>query len=315
MDEFNIILFLCNWSPHAAFQTLQDQGCTIPPEIKMIRIPCTGRISKSLLFKAFEMGADGVALVGCEPGTCRYGSGTATARNNTEDTRDILGLLGLGKERLRHATFLPDESERLMEFLDSFCREIRSLGPSPVRPARVPASEAVSKESLAGILSLHDVFACQDCGKCSSACPLALAGKPYSPRAIVNAIVAGGLDMPAVRKDVWSCLTCGICYERCPSAVKFHEFIRDIRCFIKRNSKDGHESHGGFFQSLMRAMTAPGLKARRWDWLPEDIGLDPASKTLFFGGCAPYFDIFFRHHHGVETLQSCCGQSASFKFF
>lgn len=315
MDEFNIILFLCNWSPHTAFQTLQDRGCTIPPEIKMIRIPCTGRISKSLLFKAFEMGADGVALVGCEPGTCRYGSGTATARNNTEDTRDILGLLGLGKERLRHATFLPDESQRFLGFLDSFCREIRSQGPSPVRPARVPASEAVSKESVARILSLHDVFACQDCGKCSSACPLALAGKPYSPRAIVNAIVAGGLDTPAVRKDVWSCLTCGICYERCPSAVKFHEFIRDIRCFIKQNSKNGHESHGGFFQSLMRAMTAPGLKAQRWDWLPEDIGLDPASKTLFFGGCAPYFDIFFRHHHGVETRKVAVDSLRLLNFF
>ena len=101
-----IILFLCSWGPHAAYQTLQDMASQIPAEIKMVRIPCTGRISKALLLKPFEMGADGVALVGCEPGSCRYGTGTATAENNVEDTRSILDLLGLGQDRLRLDTFI-----------------------------------------------------------------------------------------------------------------------------------------------------------------------------------------------------------------
>ena len=77
----------------------------------MVRIPCTGRISKALLFKPFEMGADGVALVGCKAGSCRYGKGTETALKNVEDTRNILELMGLGKGRLRLATFLPEEPE------------------------------------------------------------------------------------------------------------------------------------------------------------------------------------------------------------
>ena len=71
--DFNIILFLCNWGPHAAYQALQDGLSPMPAEVKMVRIPCTGRISKALLFKPFEMGADGVALVGCKSGVCRYG--------------------------------------------------------------------------------------------------------------------------------------------------------------------------------------------------------------------------------------------------
>ena len=108
MENLNIILFLCNWGPHAAYQMLQDSDSQIPVEIKMVRIPCTGRISKALLLKPFEMGADGVALVGCEPGSCRYGTGTNTARENVEDTRGILKLLGLGEERLRLATFMPE---------------------------------------------------------------------------------------------------------------------------------------------------------------------------------------------------------------
>lgn len=315
MDDIKIILFLCNWGPHTAFQTLQYKRHDIPAEVNMIRIPCTGRISKSLLFKAFEMGADGVALVGCEPGTCRYGSGTDTARLNTEDTRDILDLLGLGKTRLRWVTFLPDEAERLLQFLKDFVNEIRSLGSSPVRPIRKDSLEPESYMSVNEIVAAHDVFACQDCGKCSSACPLALIGKPFSPRALANAVIADGIENPAVERDIWSCLTCGICFERCPLAVNFPEFIRDIRHLVKKQKKNGHEAHGGFFQSLMRAMTAPGLKAQRWGWLPEDIHLDSNSKILFFGGCAPYFDTFFRNHHQVETCKITTDSLRLLNFF
>ena len=101
MTPYNIILFLCNWGPHAAYQALQDQCADIPYEIKMVRLPCTGRISKSLLLKAFEMGADGAAVIGCPPGACRYGSGTDIAGMNIEGTGNILEILGLGTNRFK----------------------------------------------------------------------------------------------------------------------------------------------------------------------------------------------------------------------
>ncbi len=300
-NRFKIILFLCNWAPHTAYQSLQDNGYQIPPEVKMVRIPCTGRISKALLFKAFEMGADGVALVGCSPGACRYGAGTTAAVKNTEDTGAILELLGLGKERMKLATFLPDESEALKTFLADFCDDIRKLGKSRISPDRRGMSATCPhNESVAEVLSKHDVFSCQDCGKCTSSCPLALSGKQYSPRTLVSAIISGNADSEQVRKDIWSCLTCGVCYERCPSNVNFPEFIRDIRCIISKND-ESRQAHGGFFQSLMRAMTSPELKPDRRAWLPENIRTDPKSHILFFGGCAPYFDVFFRNHNGVRT--------------
>jgi len=301
MTDFNIILFMCNWGPHAAYQTLQDNGAQIPDNIKMVRIPCTGRISKALLFKSFEMGAHGVALIGCEPGACRYGTGTTNAQGHVEDTRGILELLGLGKDRLRFATFLPDESERLLEFLQRFSREIGEMGTSPIRPATELMPVAERDEAIKKLISTHDVYACQDCGKCSSACPLTLAGKPFSPRAIANAVVAGDIDSPSVQEDVWSCLTCGLCYDRCPSAVNFSEFIRDLRDILVRSGSEKHISHGGFFQSLMRTMTSKDLEVKQWGWLPGDVRTDPDSKTLFFGGCAPYFDIFFKTYLGVQT--------------
>jgi heterodisulfide reductase subunit D len=321
MNNLKIVLFMCNWGPHAAFQTLQDNGSNIPHEIRMIRIPCTGRISKSLLFRAFEMGADGVALVGCAPGSCRYGSGTPAAVSNVEDTRGILEILGLGKRRLQLATFLPQDSEPLLTFLTDFHSAIQQLGKSPVTPPAARKSDllqplhegtdkpdvtanparTVPREITAQLLATHDVYACQDCGKCSSACPLGLIGKPFSPRSVANAIISGAINTPSVVRDTWSCLTCGTCYDRCPSAVNFPEFIRGLREIQKSCGIGGHQAHDGFFQSLMRTMTSPDLNIQHWNWLPDDVRLDSQSKLLFFGGCAPYFDTFFRSHLGVQT--------------
>lgn len=319
MSDLKIVMFLCNWSPHAAFQALQNNGSPIPPEVRMVRVPCSGRVTKALLFKAFEMGADGVALVGCESGACRYGNGTPIASRNVEDTRGIIDLLGLGRERLRFATFLPEESESLLQFLTAFAKDLKIMGSSPVVPLLPSAgkgeetpslqSEAIGHGALsserrnvtAEIVAAHDMYACQDCGKCSSACPLTLSGKEFSPRALANAVIGGNMDSPVVTRDVWSCLTCGLCYDRCPSAVQFHEFVRRMREVLRDQEKTGHEAHDGFFQSLMRTMTSPALAVDKWKWLPEGIRTDSSSKILFFGGCAPYFDTFFGHHLGVKT--------------
>jgi Fe-S oxidoreductase/coenzyme F420-reducing hydrogenase delta subunit len=298
---YKIILFLCSWGPHSAYQMLQDSASDIPAAINMVRIPCSGRISKALLFKPFEMGADGVALVGCEPGSCRYGAGTVTAQNNEEDTRSALDLLGLGEDRMRLANFTPDQSEPLLQFLKDFSEHIASMGKSPVLPPPKERPHIQGRDFVDQIVAQHDVYACQDCGKCSSACSLTLVGKPFSPRAMAGAVIAGDIVSSSVQKDIWSCLTCGLCYDRCPSAVNFPEFIRDMRHLIKKTGFKGLDVHGGFLQSLMRTMTWPGIKTNHWKWLPDDIKLDPDSKILFFGGCAPYFDLFFRRYLDVQT--------------
>ena len=301
-EEIKVILFLCSWGPHAAYQKLQDTGYRIPSEIKMVSIPCTGRISKAILCKAFEMGADGVAIVGCVSGACRYGNGTITAGNNTADTQGIISLLGLGEERMRLGTFLPDETEALSQFLADFVQSIRDIGKSPVRP--IPSAPVLDpKEALAKILSRHEVYGCQDCGKCTASCPLALSGKAYSPRAIVSRLIRDTAVGPETAKEIFSCLTCGLCYERCPSNVNFPEFIRDMRGLLNNGTGQGNDRkpHGGFFQALMRTMASPGLTPSRWRFLPPEIRIDPKSPILFFGGCAPYFDAFFKRHQDIDS--------------
>ena len=302
-SDRTILLFLCNWGAHAAFLTLQDQRRPIPDEIRMVRTPCTGRIDRAMLLKAFAKGADGVLLVGCEPGTCRYGSGTATSQRNTQDVRKVLDIMGLGGRRLRFAAFLPEESEQMLAFFQDFANEIRTLPPAGIEP--LPAEPVVDtdarRQELRRLVTAYDVHACQDCGKCSSACPLALIGKPFSPRAIASAVITGGIHAPGVQENAWSCLTCGICFERCPSAVNFPAFIKDLRHLYRQTELPGQEVHGGFFHSLQRSMTSKSVTPRRWAGLPEGIRVDPESTTLFFGGCAPYYDIFFGKHSDVET--------------
>ncbi|MFH1983989.1 MAG: hydrogenase iron-sulfur subunit [Pseudomonadota bacterium] len=303
MDDFKIILFLCNWGPHAAYQSLQDQCAAIPAEIRMVRIPCSGRITKALLLRPFEMGADGVVLLGCHPGTCRYGSGTSAARDNTAETRRVLDLMGLGQERLQLKTFLPDQHAEMLTFLQSFVDGIRRQGKSPVQTPRAAADATMPEMTPEAIVAAHDVYACQDCGKCTAACTLALAGKAFSPRAMAGDIIAGRADDPAVRQAVNACLTCGLCYERCPSAVNFPEFIKDIRAWYRSQSLTEAPTHGGFFQSMMRTMTAEDLAPRRWQHLPANVRAAASGPILFFGGCAPYFDIFFGKFLAVDTTR------------
>jgi heterodisulfide reductase subunit D len=301
MEEFKIVLFLCNWGPHVAYQTLQDRRADIPPEIVMVRIPCSGRITKALLFKPFEMGADGVILLGCKPGSCRYGTGTVSASENAADTRKILDLLGMGQDRMQLSNFLPDEPDALLSFLKEFTGRIRQMGKSPIRPRPAPAEPERPLETPAAIVAAHNVFACQDCGKCTSACSLALAGKPFSPRFVAAETIAGRADSPEVRAFVNSCLTCGVCYERCPSAVNFPEFIKDMRAYYRGREWVDGPAHGGFFQSIMRAMTSEELLPQRWLELPDTIRTRKEGSVLFFGGCGSYFDIFFRKFLGVQT--------------
>ena len=291
-DDLKIILFLCNWCPHAAFQTLQDTLAPLPREIRMIRIPCSGRITKSLLFKAFETGADGVALVGCQPGTCRYGIGTRVAERNVEDTRGILRLLGLGEERLGFASFYPDQPSELLDFLTTFKNRIQELGKTPVEPSSRIKTSTLSHESAASIMAAHNIYTCQDCGKCSSACPVTLSGKQFSPRAIANAVVAGDLESSSIREDIWSCLTCGLCYDRCPSAVTFPDFIKEMRNSAPASGK--FEAHEGFFHSLMRTMASANLPVEHWRWLPPEIQTDPKIKSSSSEGALPTSTLFSR---------------------
>lgn len=146
---------------------------------------------------------------------------------------------------------------------------------------------------------------CLDCGKCTVVCPVAQYDPAFNPRLIAQRRLSqnsrGSRD-----ETIWSCLNCYMCVERCNYHVKFPRFIQALRAESLSEGTQIQCSHGGAMQTMMRLMTREGIKQKRLNWLPQDVELSGQSDTLFFVGCAPYFDVLFKDL-GVNTLEGVKG--------
>jgi len=148
-------------------------------------------------------------------------------------------------------------------------------------------------------------YLCLDCGKCTAVCPVAQHSQEFNPRLIVQRNL--GKNSAGTQDDtIWSCLSCYTCVERCNYRVDFPEFIHALRCEASMEGVRAHCSHGGALQSLMHVMARQGLNQERLNWLPDDVELSEQTDTLYFVGCAPYFDTMFRDI-GVNTLDGVKG--------
>lgn len=116
-----IVLFACHNTKAA-----QDPS----QNIKLIELPCTGKVEPIYLLKAFEAEADGVAVVGCPEGKCRFLEGNLRAQRRVEHTRKLLDEIGLGGERL--SMYLVPQG-KLNEVIARIMDKIRELGPSPLK--------------------------------------------------------------------------------------------------------------------------------------------------------------------------------------
>jgi len=149
------------------------------------------------------------------------------------------------------------------------------------------------------------IHLCLDCGKCTVVCPVAKYNPEFNPRLIVqrNTEQKG---MNFQDKTIWSCLNCYMCLERCNYRVEFPEFIRILRTEALSKGTEAQCSHGGALQSMMHLMTGGDVHQERLGWLPPDIKLSAQYDSIFFVGCAPYFDVMFRDL-GVNTLEGVKG--------
>jgi heterodisulfide reductase subunit D len=105
---------------------------------------------------------------------------------------------------------------------------------------------------------------------------------------------------------IWSCINCNMCMERCNYNVEFTDFIRYLRYKALAEGAEIRYSHGGIPQAIMNMMAHREIKQNRLDWLPEDIQMDKQSDTVFFVGCAPYFDVLF-NELGARTVEASKG--------
>ncbi len=134
MGEFEpkIVAFLCNWCSYAGADLAGTSRMKYPPNIRAIRVMCSGRVDERLILKAFVAGADGVLVCGCHPGDCHYQKGNLNARRRITGLHPFLDAVGIGKDRLRLEWISASEAPKVAETAKSFTQTIRELGPNPM---------------------------------------------------------------------------------------------------------------------------------------------------------------------------------------
>ena len=132
MDEFEpkIIGFCCNWCAYAGADLAGIGRLQYPPNLRMIRVMCSGAIDPTYILEAFSKGADGVFIGGCHPGDCHYQKGNLSTRRRVMALGPFLEALGINKGRLRLEWVSAAEGQRFAQVITEFVREIRELGPS-----------------------------------------------------------------------------------------------------------------------------------------------------------------------------------------
>jgi F420-non-reducing hydrogenase iron-sulfur subunit len=127
--EPKILGFACNWCTYAGADLAGTSRLQYPPNIKVIRVMCSGRITPEFILSAFSKGADGVLVGGCHPGDCHYIAGNYKALRRSELTKKLLSQFGIEPERLRLEWISASEGVRFAQVVTEFTNQIRTLGP------------------------------------------------------------------------------------------------------------------------------------------------------------------------------------------
>ncbi|TFF90966.1 MAG: hydrogenase iron-sulfur subunit [Promethearchaeota archaeon] len=133
MSEYEpkILGFLCNWCSYAGADLAGVSRVQYPPNMRVIRVMCSGRVEPRFVIQALELGLDGVYVMGCHLGDCHYLDGNYEAVKKYEMTEKFLSLVGL-KNRIRLDWVSASEGQRFGEVVTKFVNDIRDLGPSPL---------------------------------------------------------------------------------------------------------------------------------------------------------------------------------------
>ena len=130
--EPRIIGFCCNWCSYAGADLAGTSRLEYPPTIRVIRVPCSGRVNPQFIVRAFQKGADGVLVAGCHPGDCHYSTGNYFTRRRLQLARRFLEYLGIDPRRLRITWISASEGQKFADTVREMTEEIRALGPNRV---------------------------------------------------------------------------------------------------------------------------------------------------------------------------------------
>ncbi len=127
-EDVKIIAFLCNWCSYAGADAAGTARLRQPENIRIIRVPCSGRINPLFILKAFSSGADGVLVSGCHPNDCHYTDGNFYARRRLEALKEYLPFIGIDKRRFSYQWVSASEGQKWQSVVVNFVKRIKSIG-------------------------------------------------------------------------------------------------------------------------------------------------------------------------------------------
>jgi F420-non-reducing hydrogenase iron-sulfur subunit len=138
MSEYEpkLVGFLCNWCSYAGADLAGVSRFQYPPNLRVIRVMCSGRVHPAHILEAFKDGADGVLVAGCHiPTDCHYISGNFKAQRRVVMVKKLMEQLGIESERLRLEWISAAEGDKFAKTIREMTEDLKKLGPSPVAKA------------------------------------------------------------------------------------------------------------------------------------------------------------------------------------
>ncbi len=137
MEKFEpvIVAFCCHYCAYTAADMAGSQRLPYPPNVKIIQVPCTGKVDALHIVTAFEKGADGVYVAGCLEGDCHFKRGNTRAARRVDYVKKYLTEIGIESERLEMVNMSAGMGHRFAQVATEITEKIRKLGPSPIKTA------------------------------------------------------------------------------------------------------------------------------------------------------------------------------------
>lgn len=254
MAEFipKILAFCCNYCAYAAADLAGASRMQYPSNVRVIRVPCSGKVDITYILRAFERGADGVFVAGCLEGNCHFIDGNLHAKIRVKFAKDILDVLGIGGERLEMFFISAAMAPKFVQVVKEMSDRISKLGPALPKAVGLTkkTAETNKREFLYQMLR-----------------NLALK-KPDKPIPVPE-----GLDeFGTIKYNVTKCIGCKKCEEICPE--KAIEFIRECNLpLILQTVAEGLEDKATkrrlLYETLAKIAIKPPSKA-----IPVPEGMD-----------------------------------------
>lgn len=127
--EPKIVAFFCNWCTYTAADLAGVSRLKYAPNVRVIRIMCSGRVDPQFILQAFASGADGVLIGGCHPGDCHYSEGNYKMLRRFRLLKRMLNTLGIADERLRLEWISASEGEKVKTVINEMVEQVKALGP------------------------------------------------------------------------------------------------------------------------------------------------------------------------------------------